>query len=65
MCLHADAQTLLGLATGLEKDPQLLQEKTDAKRPEPTSLRQVGQLPEYDVVGADEDNLNSVCNLYS
>ncbi|GFR74888.1 Ral GTPase-activating protein subunit alpha-1 [Elysia marginata] len=56
-----NAQTLLGLASGGELEPLLIQEENDVAMAEPiTSTHIVGQLPDYEVVGMEGDNLNNM-----
>ena len=56
-----DAQTLLGLATGGELEPLLIQEENDVAMAEPeASTHVVGQLPHHEIVGFNGDNLNNV-----
>ncbi|GFO04867.1 ral GTPase-activating protein subunit alpha-1, partial [Plakobranchus ocellatus] len=56
-----NAQTLLGLATGGELEPLLIQEENDVAMAEPVpSPRNVGQLPHYDIIGLNGDNLDNM-----
>ncbi|KAK3764075.1 hypothetical protein RRG08_046540 [Elysia crispata] len=55
-----NAKTLLGLATGAELEPLVIQEENDVAIGEPDSIHIIGQLPHHEIVGLNGDNLNNM-----
>ncbi|CAL1547567.1 unnamed protein product [Lymnaea stagnalis] len=53
-----NAETLLGLATGAELEPLLIQEEGDVHKTESKTEFQVGLFPHHEVVGVGGDNLD-------
>ncbi|XP_059157319.1 ral GTPase-activating protein subunit alpha-1-like isoform X3 [Physella acuta] len=53
-----NAQTLLGLATGAELEPLLIQEDNDVQRTEALVEYKASKFPHYEAVGVDGDNLD-------
>jgi hypothetical protein len=56
----SDAQALLGLATGHELEPLVIQEDTDISHPTPTPRRKSAELPTFETTTEVDDNLNDV-----
>ena len=58
--MFPDAQALLGLATGHELEPLIIQEDSDISQPAPSPRRKASELPVFETTTEVDDNLNDV-----
>lgn len=58
-----DAQALLGLATGHELEPLVIQEECDISQPAPSPRRKASELPVFETTTEADDNLNDVSDV--
>ncbi|KAL8608299.1 hypothetical protein ACOMHN_042166 [Nucella lapillus] len=55
-----NAQALLGMATGHELEPLVIQEDSDIPHPAPSTRRKASELPVFETTTEHDDNLNDV-----
>ena len=58
-----DAEALLGLATGHELEPLVIQEECDISQPAPSPRRKASELPVFETTTEVDDNLNDVSGV--
>ena len=58
----ADAKTLLGISRDVGLEPLVITEESDITLPAPARSRHPKQLPLYETVGDNDDNVDHVSN---
>jgi len=61
--MFPDAEALLGLATGHELEPLVIQEECDISQPAPSPRRKASELPVFETTTEVDDNLNDVSGV--